>query len=460
MEHNYLVHPDRPPHPSLVRLRAHIRRLSPLRLKGRVRRIHGPNVTVAGLESVLRPGALCRIHGRAAHPPVLAEVLALEPSGARLLAYEDGPGLELGAEVEPEPLGLEVYPHPGWCGRVLDALGQPLDEGGPLPEGDRPYRLQRPPPPPHKRRPLGPRLATGVRALDLFVPCCEGQRLGIFAGSGVGKSTLLAMLARGAEADVIVLALIGERGRELQLFLHEVLGEDGLKRSVVVAATSDEPAMRRRRAALLSMTIAEYFRDRGLRVLYLFDSVTRYAMALREIHLAAGELPASRGYPPSVFAELPRLLERPGTCAGPGSITAFFSVLVEGDDFHEPITDTVRGTLDGHLVLDRTIAERGRFPAVNVLKSLSRTAPGCYREEEREAVQRARRLLAVWEEMAELVDIGAYKPGANPELDEALRLRPKLEALLHQDVEEPPTHGDPFRELQDILDQAAGAESP
>jgi flagellum-specific ATP synthase len=283
-----------------------------------------------------------------------------------------------------------------------------------------------------RRRPLGPRVSLGVRALDLFTPCCGGQRIGIFAGSGVGKSSLMSMVARGSAADVLVIGLIGERGRELGEFLHRTLGEEGRARSVIVAATSDMPAMMRRRAAYVTLTVAECLRDRGLRVLCLMDSVTRFAMALREIYLAAGEVPTGRGYPPSVFAELPRLLERAGPGEGEGAVTGLFTVLVEGDDTNEPVSDAVRGILDGHIVLDRGIAEGGRFPAVDVPRSLSRTAPGCYAPAERELVREARMLMRAYAEMAELIRLGAYKRGSDPKVDEAIRLYPAIESFIGQ----------------------------
>ena len=293
------------------------------------------------------------------------------------------------------------------------------------------------PPEATTRARLGPRLTLGVRALDLFATCRQGQRLGLFAGSGVGKSTLLAMLARDAACDVAVIALVGERGREVREFLEDDLGAEGLARSVVVVATSDAPPVLRRRAAYTAMTVAEHFRDAGRSVLLMMDSVTRFCLAAREIGLSAGEPPSTRGYPPSVFADLPRLLERagPGEDRGEatGFITALFTVLVEGDDTNEPVADAVRGILDGHVLLDRRIAEAGRYPPVDVLRSLSRAAHGCLSEEERALVRRTRGLLAVQAEMADLVRMGAYRAGTDPAVDEALALGPRIEAVLRQD---------------------------
>ena len=342
---------------------------------------------------------------------------------------------------------------------MVDLLGVPLDGLGSLGSGTS-RAIRADPPNAARRARLGPRVSLGVRALDLFATCRTGQRLGLFAGSGVGKSTLLAMMAQQAECDVIVLALVGERGRELREFIEDDLGAEGLARSVVVVATSDQPPLMRREAAYAAMTVAEHFRDQGKSVLLLMDSVTRFCLALREIGLAAGEPPATRGYPPSVFAELPRLLERAGP--GPdgsnaGHITAIFTVLVEGDDHNEPVADAVRGILDGHVVLDRRIGEGGRYPAVDVLRSLSRTVPGCLQPEERVAVRRARELLATQAELSDLVRLGAYQPGADPVADQALRLAPKIERLLTQPRGEVSKLDDSFAGLAEILGDDCGA---
>jgi flagellum-specific ATP synthase len=303
---------------------------------------------------------------------------------------------------------------------------------------------------------LGPRLDFGVRALNLFATSRQGQRLGLISGSGIGKSTLLAMLARQADFDVTVLALVGERGREVREFLEDDLGTAGLARAVVVVATSDTPPMMRRQAAYAAMTVAEHFRDQGKSVLFMMDSVTRFCLALREIGLAAGEPPATRGYPPSVFAELPRLLERAGPGLerpdGPaGQITALFTVLVEGDDHNEPVADAVRGTLDGHVVLDRRIAESGRYPAVDVLRSLSRAAAGCSSEEENGLTRHARSILALWNDMSDLVRLGAYRPGSDPAIDEAVALAPRLEQMLRQEKHARSDLADSFAALRAAL---------
>ncbi|SNB69548.1 flagellum-specific ATP synthase [Arboricoccus pini] len=430
----------------------HLRHAALVRRGGRVTRCSSSLVTCAGLDDVASIGSMCWIEpeylpGRPFDRAraMLGEVVALHPEGALVLPYAEPRGIMLGARVAIDERQHCVLPDASWRGRVLDPLARPLDEKGPLRNGPRPYPLHAPAIPAHERSGTGSKLHLGVRAMDLFTPCCEGQRLGIFAGTGVGKSSLMSMIARASEADIMVIGLIGERGRELHDFLSKTLGPEGLARSIVVVATSDMPPMMRRRAAYLTLTIAEACRDSGLKALCLLDSVTRFAMALREIYLAAGEPPTTRGYPPGVFAELPRLLER----AGPGrpdsgSITGLFTVMVEGDDMNEPVSDAVRGILDGHVILDRKIAERGRFPAIDVLRSLSRTAPDCYAPQERESVQHARQLLACHAEMAELIQLGAYKTGANPLLDEAIARMPRLEALMRQSADEPPTAGNAF----------------
>jgi flagellum-specific ATP synthase len=316
---------------------------------------------------------------------------------------------------------------------VINALGEPLDGKGPLPQGADLHHLRTAPPPAGERARVGSPIDLGVRALNTFVTCCKGQRMGIFAGSGVGKSVLLSMLARYTSTDVAVIGLVGERGREVQEFIEDDLGEEGLARSVVVVATSDEPALMRRQAAYLTFAIAEHFRDAGQDVLCMMDSVTRFAMAQREIGLAAGEPPASKGYTPTVFTELPRLLERAGPGrVGQGSITGLFTVLVEGDNHNEPVADAVRGILDGHIVMERQIAERGRYPAINVLKSVSRTMPRAVPEARRPLITEAKRLMATYGDMEELIRLGAYRKGSSPEVDEAIRLNPAFEAFLQQ----------------------------
>jgi flagellum-specific ATP synthase len=450
-------------------LRTALGHLETWRLHGSVGACRGQIVRALGLGGLVGVGDGCLIarggpldRGTAASGPttadagtVGAEVVGFEGGHTLLAPYGDLTGVTLGADVRVDPRLGHLFPDASWRGRVIDAFGRPQDGGPVLQPGARPYPVQAPPPPAGERTALGPRQPTGVRALDLFTPLCAGQRLGIFAGSGVGKSSLLSMLARAAAADVLVIGLIGERGRELGDFLTRTLGAEGLRRSVVVVATSDQPAMTRRRAAYATMAVAEYFRDQGADVLCLMDSVTRFAMALREIHLAAGEPPTTKGYPPSVFTELPQLLERAGPGRpGSGRITGLFTVLVDGDDTNEPISDAVRGILDGHVVLDRRIAEAGRFPAMDVLKSISRSAPACYAPAERLLVAEARRLMQRYAEMAELIELGAYRPGSNPEVDLAIARRPGLEQVLAQDLDESVDGQDPFARLAAALDVA------
>ena len=419
-------------------------------LEGRIRSAGPLGLEIEGL----RPPPA--IGDRVAAADGLAEVVAVGPEFARALALSRTPGLRAGA-----PLSLvgpaRLAPGAAWLGRVVDPLGAPLDGLGPIPPAAAARPVLADPPDAGRRARLGPRIGLGVRALDLFCTLREGQRIGLFAGSGVGKSTLLAMLAGAPGFDVAVLGLIGERGRELREFVEDDLGPERLGRSVVVCATSDAPAPLRREAALAAMTVAEAFRDAGQRVLLLLDSVTRFALACREIGLAAGEPPATRGHPPSVFAELPRLLERagPGPEGCGGSITLVATVLVEGDDHDEPVADAVRGVLDGHVVLDRAIAERGRFPAVDVLRSLSRTVPGVLDPPQQTLALRARRVLALQAEMAELVRLGAYRAGTDREVDAALRIAPRIEALLAQGKGEATPLDAAFAALAEALDATA-----
>ncbi|HVZ99575.1 MAG TPA: flagellar protein export ATPase FliI, partial [Caulobacterales bacterium] len=385
--------------------------------------------------------------------PVRAEIVGFRGDRALLAPYDSIEAIRPGARVALDGASPLVRPSRAWLGRVIDCFGQPVDGQGPLPQGLLPRPVRAPPPPAHDRGRVGARLDSGVRALNIFAAICRGQRMGVFAGSGVGKSVLLSMLARGAGADVIVIGLVGERGREVKEFLEDTLGDEGRRRSVVVVATSDEPAARRRLAPHMASAVAEHFRDEGLDVLLLVDSVTRLAMAQREIGLSVGEPPTTKGYTPSVFAELPKLLERagPGIEGEKGSITGLFTVLVDGDDHNEPIADAVRGILDGHIVMERAIAERGRYPAINVLKSISRLMPMCHSDEENALVARAREALSLYGEMEELIRIGAYKPGADVGVDNAIRVRPAIEAVLAQGREEKSTFKQSFAALAQAL---------
>jgi flagellum-specific ATP synthase len=399
--------------------RAGLRDIAPLQIEGRVSGLSGLVVDIDGLSGHVCVGDRLLLVARGGHD-IPAEIVGFRQGLAQAMPFGalDGLGPGSAARFQPqsvgEPTGGTLSVSDAWLGRVLDPLGRPLDGHGALPAGRTARRVRAPPPDATLRARLGPRLDVGVRALNCFATCRRGQRLGLFSGSGIGKSTLLAMLARHTECDVAVLALVGERGREVREFLEDDLGSAGLARSVVVVATSDSPPLLRRQAAFAAMTVAEHFRDQGKSVLLLMDSVTRFCLALREIGLSAGEPPATRGYPPSVFAELPRLLERAGPgLDGPdglvGHVTALFNVLVEGDDHNEPVADAVRGILDGHIVLDRRIAEGGRYPAIDVLRSLSRAVPGCNAPEENALARRARALLALHADMADMVRLGAYR---------------------------------------------------
>ncbi len=401
------------------------------RLYGRVAGVMGMMIELAGLNRELTIGQRCNVmaRGRAAIP---CEVVGFRQGRALLLPFGSVEGIGLGCKAELLKSDPVVWPCEAWLGRVLNALGEPIDGKGPLPSGNMPCHLRRAPPPAHSRQRVGAKIDLGVRTINAFTTCCRGQRMGIFSGSGVGKSVLLSMLARYTASDVNVIGLIGERGREVQEWLEDDLGAEGLARSVVIVATSDEAPLIRRQAAYLTLSVAEYFRDQNCDVLCLIDSITRFAMAMREIGLSAGEPPTSKGYTPSVFAQLPALLERAGPGVTGGSITGLFTVLVEGDDHNEPIADAVRGILDGQIVLDRKIAQRNRYPAIDVLRSVSRTMPNCNSTAENELVDRARALLSTFEDMGDLIRIGAYKKGSDPMIDEAIRYQPDLEAFLSQ----------------------------
>lgn len=422
---------------------------------GRIAGVQGLLVEVADVADMLAIGTRLAISGPRG-TDIAAEVVGFREGRALVMPFGDLDGVRMGCKAYVETDAGDIHPSRAWLGRVINALGEPVDGRGALVRGSQPYRVKGVPPQAHARARVGGKIDLGVRALNTFTTTCAGQRLGIFSGSGVGKSVLLSMIARYTAADVIVIGLVGERGREVQEFLTDDLGPAGLARSVVVVATSDESPLMRRQAAYLTLTTAEYFRDQGLQVLCLIDSVTRFAMAQREIGLASGEPPASKGYTPSVFAELPKLLERAGPGVhGQGAITGLFTVLVEGDDHNEPVADAVRGILDGHVVLDRAIAERGRYPAVNVLRSLSRTMPGCNAPEEQAVVDEARRVLAVYDNMAELIRLGAYRAGADAEVDKAIKLFPKLEAFLRQGKNERGELASGYVQLADILNGGA-----
>ncbi len=413
------------------RILAEVEALPPYRMFGRVTAVQGMMVEVGGIERRLAVGGRCRVYTRAGRP-VACEVVGFRNGRALLMPFGVLEDIGLGCRAEVAVGQPAIHPTPAWLGRVVNALGQPIDGKGPLPMGERGVPIRNSPPPAHTRRRVGGKIDMGVRALNTFLTLCKGQRMGIFAGSGVGKSVLMSMLARYTAADVSVIGLIGERGREVQEFLENDLGPEGLARSVVVVATGDEPPLMRKHAAYLTLAISEFFRDEGRDVLCLMDSVTRFAMAQREIGLSAGEPPTTKGYPPTVFAELPRLLERAGPGPGEGTITGLFTVLVEGGDMEEPIADAVRGILDGHIVMERRIGERGRYPAINILRSVSRTMPACNSDWENALVTRARRLMATYADMEEMIRLGAYRRGSDSQVDEAIHYNAALEGFLRQ----------------------------
>src|SRR6195256_1470298 len=430
-------------------LREQIEELDGNEVYGRVVGVRGLMVEVAGPLHTMSVGA--RVVVETKDQPIPCEVVGFSGNNALLRPFAPLEGVRRGCRAVVSAVRAAVRPSQAWLGRVVNAMGEPIDGKGPLPSGAIPSPFRASAPAPHARQRVGAPIDLGVRALNTFITCCHGQRMGIFSGSGIGKSVLLSMLARNVVADVAVIGLIGERGREVQEFLQDDLGEAGLARSVVVVATSDEPALMRRQAGYLTLAIAEYFRDQAQHVLLLMDSVTRFAVAQREIGLATGEPPTAKGYTPTVFAELPRLLERAGTGPGEGTITGVFTVLVEGDDHNEPIADAVRAILDGHIVMERAIAERGRFPAINVLKSVSRSMPRAADPAYIPILTRARQVMATYADMEELIRLGAYRPGASPDVDQAIRLHGPLEAFLAQSKDESTPLGQGYQRLEQIL---------
>ncbi len=438
------------PGESLARAAAALRAIERVPVYGRVAAVRGLLVEIAGPVSAMQVGGRIDVQVDAA-TEIACEIIGF--SGDRALAMPFGSlqGVRRGCMARVASAASGVRPSRAWLGRVVDALGRPVDGKAPPPEGAVLYPFRADPPAAHGRRRVGAPLDLGIRSINTFITAASGQRMGIFAGSGVGKSVLLSMMARATKADVAIIGLVGERGREVQEFLQDDLGEAGLARSVVVVATSDEPALMRRNAAYLTLSLAEFFRDQGASVLCMMDSVTRFAMAQRDIGLAAGEPPTAKGYTPTVFGELPRLLERAGPGTGDGTITGLFTVLVEGDDHNEPVADAVRGILDGHIVMTREIAERGRYPAINILRSVSRTMPRSCDPAYLPVVQRARRILATHADMEELIRLGAYRAGASAEVDEAVALMPQLEAFLGQRKEESTSIPDGYRRLAEIV---------
>jgi flagellum-specific ATP synthase len=423
-----------------------------------------PSIRVGGVVTEVTP-AYCRVSGLSQFLKLgetvsfangetggIGEVVRIDEHGATIKPFNTGIAAGLGTAAWRQGL-VTIAPHPSWKGRILDALGEPIDGAGPLIHGPVAVSTEREPPPPMRRRRVDAAIKTGVRVIDLFTPLCAGQRIGIFAGSGIGKSTLLAMLARSRGFDTAVIALVGERGREVREFLEDALGDRA--RAIAIVSTGDESPMMRRLAPKTALSIAEYFRDRGENVLLIVDSVTRFAHAAREVSLAAGEPPVARGYTPSVFSDLPKLLERAGPGQeGAGSITGIFSVLVDGDDHNEPIADSIRGTLDGHIVLDRATADQGRYPAMNILTSVSRLANSVWTAEQRSLIIKLRSMIAQFEDTRDLRLMGGYHRGTDPELDRAIEIVPRILECMKQHPTDPPST-DAFQEMAQALRAAS-----
>jgi FliI/YscN family ATPase len=439
--------------PVLQPMADRLERLERFAVAGRVTRVVGLVVEATGIEAGL--GTLCRITSHTRDRSVLAEVVGFNERHMLLMPLGELDGLHAGAAVQPLGRTFGVDVGPSLLGRVLNGLGQPIDGKGPLDAIDR-VPLSAEPPNPLHRETIDRPLETGVRTIDGFLTIGRGQRVGIFAGSGVGKSTMLGMVARHAQADVNVIALLGERGREVREFLEHSLGAEGLKRSVVIVATGDQAALVRARGALVATAIAEYFRDQGKQVLLMVDSVTRVAMAWREIGLATGEPPTTKGYPPSVFANLPRLLERAGNGAR-GGITGIYTVLVDGDDFNEPVADATRSILDGHIVLTRRLAAQNHFPAIDVLESKSRVRDLIVNDVQKDAAGSLLRLEAAYREKEDLIMVGAYQRGSDPHVDAALQHRGALLEFLRQRPDETSSYGETYRAMAQLGEQVTAA---
>jgi flagellum-specific ATP synthase len=415
-----------------------LKNLETVEHSGKVMKVVG--LTVESNGPAVNMGNICRIYPSVGDDYVEAEVVGFKDQRVLLMPFGDMTGIGFGSRVVSTGQSLRVAVSDKLVGRVLNALGKPMDDGPPIAE-EITYPVDNAPPNPLSRTRINEEFPLGIRAIDGLLTVGQGQRLGIFAGSGVGKSTLLGMIARNAVADVNVIVLVGERGREVKDFIEKDLGPAGLAKSVLIIATSDQPALLRLKAALVGTSIAEYFRDKGQKVLLLMDSVTRFAMAQREIGMAVGEPPISRGFPPSVYSILPKLLERSGT-SDKGSITGLYTVLVEGDDMNEPISDTVRGILDGHIVLSRALATSNHYPAIDVLESVSRVMKDIIPPQQYDQAGRVKNIMAVYRKAKDLIDIGAYKSGSSAEIDEAIRLNPVINGFLRQRVDETATYSD------------------
>lgn len=414
---------------------------------GKVVNVVGLTIESSGPDATL--GDICCIYTEEdKSKSVMAEVVGFKDNKTLLMPYEETGGIGLGCLVENQGTSLKIQVGPFLLGQVLDGLGRPLD--GKMFTGGAAYSVEAPPPAPMQREIIDEVLPLGVKAVDGLITVGKGQRIGIFAGSGVGKSTLMGMFARNTKADINVIALIGERGREVREFIERDLGEEGMRRSVVVVATSDKPALERNKAAKTATAIAEYFRDRGKDVLLMMDSLTRFSMAQREIGLASGEPPVTRGYPPSVYAEMPRLLERAGK-DDKGSITGLYTVLVDGDDFNEPITDTARSILDGHIMLNRKLAHKNHYPAIDVLQSISRCMSMITDRDQKRMASRIKGIMATYSDAEDLINIGAYKKGSNPAIDEAIAYIDKVNKFLCQQTDEKYTYEETVALMQELF---------
>lgn len=434
-----------PSMPDLTRYHRALNRLNVIRLAGRIVEVVGLTIEATGLDCQI--GEVCEIRANGSKP-LITEVVGFRKHRTLLMPLGEMQGIQPGSYIYPLRTVFRTPVGHALLGRVLDGLGKPIDGKGSLGNLET-VPTYSPAPHPLNRQPISEPLVTGVRAIDGMLTCGKGQRMGIFSGSGVGKSTLLGAIARSSRTDVSVIALIGERGREVKEFIDRDLGKTGLERSVVVVSTSDQPALVRLKAAWVATTIAEYFRGQGLDVTFLMDSVTRFAMAQREVGLAIGEPPASKGYTPSVFALMPKLLERAGTNEI-GSMTGYYTVLVEGDDFNEPICDAARSILDGHIVLTRDLAARNHYPAIDVLNSVSRVMPSITTPEHRAYSAQVRKLMATYEKARDLVNIGAYVDGSDPEIDASLAALPDINALLQQSQQEFTPFEETLRQMKKI----------
>ncbi|RKD34435.1 flagellar protein export ATPase FliI [Thermohalobacter berrensis] len=417
-----------------------------IKYTGRVTKVIG--LTIESNGPLSKIGELCYIYPVKSKEPILAEVVGFKEDKILLMPLGEMEGIGPGSKVVASGYSLKVNVSHNLVGRILDGLGNPIDGKGPL-KNVTYYPVSNTPPNPLERKKIKEILPLGIKAIDGLLTCGKGQRIGIFAGSGVGKSTLMGMIARNAEADINVIALIGERGREVREFIENDLKEEGLKKSVVIVATSDKPALIRMKGALLATAIAEYFRDQGKNVMLLMDSLTRFAMAQREVGLAIGEPPVTRGFTPSVFATLPKLLERSGT-SNKGSITALYTVLVDGDDLNEPITDTVRGILDGHIVLSRKLASQNHYPAIDILASISRVMPNICDDKHLSISNKVKDIIATYRESEDLINIGAYKKGNNKKLDKAVESIDRINSFLRQGIMESFKMEDTLSLLEDI----------